>query len=87
MWYNIYKGWIIKMKDFVYLFDDDIKRNTIKFFKISCIILSAIVIILLIVGIFNKYIFVLGLGFVITLIVDFGSYLNSLNWYVQLAKI
>lgn len=75
------------MKDFVYLFDDDIKKDTIKFSKISCIILSIIVIILLIVGIFNKYVFVIGLAFVITPIAAFGDYLYSLNRYGQLVKI
>ena len=75
------------MKDFVYLFDDDIKKDTIKFSKISCIILAIIVIILLIVGIFNKYVFVIGLVFVITPIAAFGDYLYSLNRYGQLVKI
>ena len=75
------------MNDFVYLFDDDIKTDTIKFFKISCIILSIIVIMLLIVGIFNKYVFVIGLVFVITPIAAFGAYLHSLNRYGQLVKI
>ena len=74
------------MNDYINLCDVDIRKQT-KTFKLVFIILSIIVVILLIVGIFNKYVFGIGLAFVITPIAAFGSYFWCLQKYEKLAKI
>ena len=74
------------MNDYINLCDVDIRKQT-KTFKLVFIILSIIEVILLIVGIFNKYVFGIGLAFVITPIVAFGSYFWCLQKYEKLAKI
>lgn len=75
------------MNNYMNLFDEDIRKNSIKLDKIFLLIFSFTEIILLVTGIFIDSFLIIAIFWIVIPIVTLGAYIVDLNMFGELIKI